>query len=400
MTARAKPDNVLVTSAERPFLDYYATLGGAPVSQNIADRQRHQQRRDALYRLLGLPPRFFGLAQVLEFGPGLGHNAVAVAAHGPQRHVLVEGSSAGIPRLQATLREHCADVERFEIVEALVEEFHSESPFDIVLAENLIPMQRDPRAFCRAIAAHVRLGGVLVVTCMTASSTLGETLRRIVALKIAPPPLPLAERVARLRPLFADHLAQLPGVSRPVDDWIKDNITHPLVGAFFSIEDAIEAVGDEFDAYGSSPSFTSDWRWYKQTYGDARRYNERLRDAYRANIANFMDWRVVGAPHDPETGARLEARCAELFDVLRRMEEEPQCVDLAALAARCESVADELGALVPSGAQSLREVAALLRADAGAPPEPFLNVLRGYFGRGVQYLSFIRRAGSGDQGVA
>ena len=50
----------------RPFLDYYASLGTSPVSQDLGDLQRHLERRTALYHLLGIPPRFFTLASGID----------------------------------------------------------------------------------------------------------------------------------------------------------------------------------------------------------------------------------------------------------------------------------------------------------------------------------------------
>jgi SAM-dependent methyltransferase len=378
-------------TGRRPFLDYYDSLGAAPVSQDISDLPRHFERRNALYALLGIPPRFFSLAKVLEFGPGLGHNAIHVASLRPRRHVLVDAHRRGLKQLRATLRSHFGSLDRFEIVEATAEGFRSDAAFDIVLAENIIPFQSDPVAFCRAIATHVRSGGVLVVTCTTAVSFMGEILRRLIALKAAPPELELPERVTHLRDLFASHLARLPGVSRPVDDWIKDNITHPFVGRFFSVADAVEALHAGFDAYGASPHFVIEWRWYKQLCGAERRANERLVEAYRANILNLLDCRTVLQPQHPRLGERLEERCLRLFEEMLAVERTAAAVDFTALAERCEEIADIVRPVAARSAASISEVAAYLRASEWARPESFLDEFSSFFGRAVTYLSFIRR---------
>lgn len=376
---------------QRAFLDYYAALGKSPVSQDITDLQRHLERRTSLYRTLGIPPRFFTAADVLEFGPGLGHNAVHVAMLQPKRHVLVDASASGLEGLRATLRSQFGDLGRFEIVEALAQEYRDAEVFDIVLAENMIPMQCDPIPFCRAIASHVRPGGVFVVTCMDAVSFMGETLRRVIALRLAPPSLSVEERVCRLRDLFASHLAKLPGVSRPADDWIKDNITHPLFGDFFSIADAVEAVGESFDFYGSSPSFVTDWRWYKQLHGDLRQFNERAVEGYRANVVNLMDWRVLVPPQSQEAGERLLQSCDRLWRDLRAVEEGKIGFEAEAFARSCDEIAAEIARIAERTAASLCEVARLLRADEEVKPQEALLEFASYFGRGTQYVSFIRR---------
>ena len=378
-------------TARRPFLDYYASLGTTPVRQDISDLRRHFERRTSLYQLLGIPPRFFSLGDVLEFGPGLGHNAIHVAALRPHRHVLVDGSASGLDGLRATLTEHFGSLEGFEIVRSLVEEYRPGHEFDIVLAENMIPMQRDPSSFARSIASHVREGGILVVTCTDSVSFMGEMLRRAIALRLAPPSLDLEERIARLVPVFADHLSQLPGVSRPAEDWTKDNVTQPMFGKFFSIEDAILALRDSFDLYGGSPHFVADWRWYKQLHGERRQFNERGIEAYRRNALNLMDWRVELEPADPAVGAAVLARCDALWKLLRDTEEGKRDYDAQAFVRACEEIATLVAAVSPRTARSIREIAAFLRAPDDASAVAALDDFRSYFGRGAQYVSFIRR---------
>ena len=373
-------------SSQRPFIDYYERLGRSPVGQDISDLQRHLERRSALYRMLGLPPRFFALADVLEFGPGLGHNALHVATLQPRRHVLVDASPSGLSHVRATLRAHFETLERFEIVECLAETFEDERGFDVVLAENMIPMQRDPVAFCRRLASHVRPGGVFVLTCMTASSTMGENLRRLVALKIAPPPLELDERVRLLSAAFAGHLESLGGASRSIEDWIKDNVTHPLDGAFFSMEDAIGALDGGFDVYGSSPDFLVDWRWYKRMHGDARAFNARAREQYRGNVLNLMDWSVEIPPQDPALGVAVDRACDELFWRVRAMESGDEPVDFDSLARACDAIAAQIRPYLGRAAAAFHEVAAFARCG-----DPVFDEFASYFGRGIQYASFIRR---------
>lgn len=376
---------------ERPFVDYYERLGRTPVAQDISDLERHFERRTALYRLLGIPPRFFELAEVLEFGPGTGHNAVHIAHFGPKRYVLVDASSSSLAALAETLRAHFGSLDRFEIVRSLVEEYRSERQFDIVLAENMIPLQRDPKDFVRHIGAHVRPGGVLVVTCTDAVSFVGEMMRRLIAMRVAPPPLEVEERVARLEGLFAEHLAQMPGVTRSSADWTRDNVTHPLDGAWFSIEDAIVALDDAFDVYAGSPHFLTDWRWYKQLYGAQRLFNQRGVRAYRENLVNLLDWRITIPPQDESVGAAIAAMCQDVWVRLRAAEEGREAFDSAGFARRVEALAARLPEQAALTARSLRALASYLRAPEGAEPRAYLADFAAHFGRGAQFVSFVRR---------
>jgi hypothetical protein len=255
----------------------------------------------------------------------------------------------------------------------------------------MIMMQHDPAAFARKIGSHVRSGGVLVVTCTDSASYMGETLRRAIALRLAPTTLSVGERVDRLRALFASHLATLSGVSRPVEDWIEDNSTHPLSGSFFSIGDAIAALGGDFDVYGGSPQFLTDWRWYKQLWGDHRRFNERGLDAYRRNVLNLLDYREIVEPQPPEFGAGLLERCDALWTSVRAMEDGRRPFDARALAESVDAAGGWVSAAAPRAAAAFRETAAFLREPDESRAIAGFHELTSFFGRGAQYLSFVRR---------
>ena len=55
---------------KRAFIDFYDKHKISPVSQDISDLQAHFNRREALYRHLGVVPSFLRGKTVLEFGPG------------------------------------------------------------------------------------------------------------------------------------------------------------------------------------------------------------------------------------------------------------------------------------------------------------------------------------------
>ncbi len=375
-------------SAERPFLDYYAANDISPVRQDVSDLQRHFDRRSSLYRSLRIVPGVVRGARVLEFGPGSGHNALYTASLGPQSYTLVDGNPRGVRDTRAALTSMYGPSAPISVVESLVEDFVVETPFDLVLAENLIPFQRDPAAFVRRIASFVAPGGVLVITCVDSVSYLAEIGRRLIAWRLAPPTLALVERVERLRPVFAPHLATLAAMSRPVDDWILDNITHPLVGQPFSIPQALAALDDGFDALGTSPEFALDLRWYKELVGDARQFNARLALAHEANVLNFLDFRRTEPAHDPQIGRDVRACCDRIYAAMQTLEASGSD-DLAEVRGLLEELAGRVRSPAPSTAAAIDEIGAILAAPAG--PVGAAPALQSFFGRGTQYLSLQRR---------
>jgi len=373
---------------KRAFVDYYRERDISPVKQDIADRDRHFGRRAALYRFLGIPPLYVEGARVLEFGPGSGDNALYTASLGPAHYVLVDGNPRGLRETRAQLTALPFAADRFTLIESYVEDFRADERFDLVLAEGLVPFQNDPAAFVRHIAAFVRPGGVLVITCADAASAIGEIGRRLLAGRIAPPALAHDERRALLAPVFAPHLATLAGMSRSVEDWVDDNIVHPLTGRLYSIAGAIgDLAADGFSIYGSSPQFLTDWRWYKQVYGAASRFNERAVESYFGNVVNLLDYRITLEPHAAARGGAVLAICDDLYALMQSADAgnadalREAVVRVRALATLVESVA-------PETANGLHALAAALAGDPAAAAAP--NAFSAHFGRGQQYLSFVR----------
>src|SRR6185295_17754749 len=106
----------------RPFVDFYRANRISPVAQDIADRQRHFDRREALYRHLGLVPGQIAGRHVLEFGPGSGHNALHTLSLDPARYVLVDGNPTGLERCRALLGAETGAA-AVEYVESLIEAY-------------------------------------------------------------------------------------------------------------------------------------------------------------------------------------------------------------------------------------------------------------------------------------
>jgi SAM-dependent methyltransferase len=368
----------------RPFVDYYRSNDISPVTQPLD--ARHASRRDSLYRLLGLAPVLVRGKNVLEFGPGSGHNAVYTASLGPARYVLVDANPRGLRETAENLAPF-ADVD-VAIVDALFELFTTEERFDIVLAENVIPTQHEPAAFLRRIASFAAPGGIVVCTTTDAVSIFAESGRRALAHRLAPMDLPLGERLERLRPVFAPHVATLPGMSRSLDDWILDNVTQPFFGSLLGAVEAISALEGSFDIYGGSPHVLVDWRWYKDLVGDARRFNERAIEAYETHALNLIDTRETFAAHDAAFGRELQAAALMLFQELQRREADGTAGDPAAYRDAIETVRALVAARAPHTAAAIAELLRQLDGQTGGTDDA--HNLAAFWGRGTQYVSFLR----------
>lgn len=120
----------------------------------------------------------------------------------------------------------------------------------------------------------------MVITCADYASSLSEGLRKVLASMalsgdaVSVDKADAQKKLEVLEPFFGEQLKTLKGMSRPVDDWIYDNIMQPTLGGRYSIKDAIMDAGQNLSVLGVSPHFLVDWRWYKDIHGEKCRYND------------------------------------------------------------------------------------------------------------------------------
>lgn len=371
-----------------PFVDFYKSRGIIPTRQDISDLDRHVERRLSLYRHLGLPPGALRNASVAEFGPGSGHNAVVTGLQGPRRYLLVDGNPPSLKSTKALLKRHCPKL-RFELRQSSILRFRSEERFDVVLCEAVIPTQNNPPAFLRHVARFVRSGGVLVITCMDPISLLPEMLRRWLAWDLVRKTPDFDDQVALLAKFFRPDLQALPGMSRPAEDWVIDQILHPWAGPLFSIPQAVAALGSRVMVLGCSPHFLADWRWYKTIHGDACTDNSFAVNSYYRLGLNLLDFRVQldGAPESAVQNAERIAQT--IYDRIFARERGQRNFTAREMTLQLKPLTRILRRHSPVTARSAESFAAFV--GSGMKDLRQLREFRGWWGRGQQYLSFVKR---------
>ncbi len=86
-------------------------------------------------------------------------------------------------------------------------------------------------------------------------------MRRLFRDRFFPENEEILEQTEQLTNYLQPHLKHMCAMSRPVQDWILDNIVQPLRDRkLLSIPQVIKSLGNQFDVYGSSPRFLTDWR--------------------------------------------------------------------------------------------------------------------------------------------
>jgi|ERR1041384_1389581 2-polyprenyl-3-methyl-5-hydroxy-6-metoxy-1,4-benzoquinol methylase len=377
-----------MASQNTPFVDFYSSHGIIPTRQDISNLRTHFERRQALYRHLGLPPGVFRNASILEFGPGSGHNALASGRLGPRRYLLVDGNPPSLDSTRKLLQQHCPGL-NFELKQSSILAFKSGEKFDVVLCEAVIPTQKNPPAFLRHVAGFVRPGGVLVFTCMDAISLLPEMLRRWLAWDLVREIPEFEAKVARLVDFFRPDLAALPGMSRRPEDWVIDQILHPWAGPLFSIPEALEALGSRGMILGSSPRFLLDWRWYKNIVGAEWHCNAFARQSYYELGLNLMDFRVCLPQADASAVRRAAELSQRIYDGVFGQERGRAAFTRRQMLTAMVSLEKLLRDHSPTTSRSARSFIEYVKsgnADASA-----LMDFRKWWGRGQQYLSCVMR---------
>lgn len=253
-----------------PYIAYYGKHNISPVHQDISNLKRHLERREKLYRMLGLPLTTFVNKQMLEVGPGGGYNALTLFIWGGNVD-FVEPNPTAQEDLTNLLSKYNIPSECWRLFRGVIEDYSEVKLYDIVIAEGFIPGLYDRSKVITKLKSLVRPGGVVVVTCFDELSTFFEILKRLVAHYLIHKVFVYHEKVQMLCQAFESHLKTLRYVSRPIEDWVQDMFLNPAIhGKIFNIADCIEEFGSEFEFLGSSPAMFTNYQWYKDTDFDNR----------------------------------------------------------------------------------------------------------------------------------
>ncbi len=375
--------------------EFYSREAVSPFRRDLSDSPRYFEQRRALLEHLGIPARLLRSARILEFGPGHGENALFLLEQAPAELILVEINEECVEAARALLEPKCPASTQLECLHMDMQAYVGRGRFDLVIFEGVIPFEPEPEQLLRRTAGYVGLGGILSVTTIDSVSLFSEALRRLVGLLAAPTNLPSQERVARLLPLFSPHLDTLDGMTRGHGDWVLDQMIHPWSGRQLSILDAANALGPQFELYGSSPRFLTDWRWFRDIHGagvDARMAER----CYLANLHNLIDYRMQAPARDPADNRYLLELCDGILDGVRAFEITPSEQCMERIVADVISVAAQMRGEAPDLCLALEDYLGVLASWRAGEGSRDFGRFGALFGRGQQYVSFLRRAADGE----
>ncbi|PPQ21053.1 class I SAM-dependent methyltransferase [Bradyrhizobium sp. AC87j1] len=274
--------------AEDKLFNYYERQDVLPTFGNFKSSTELEayasQRRELFSDKLVLPPRLFRDADVLEFGPDSGENALVFAGWGANM-TLAEPNRHAHPKIQAYFAHFGLTQRLRELALADVEGFSSDRRFDIIDAEGFIytvqPSEKWLGIFHRllnpdgyaVVSYYERYGGFFELA-LKAIHAAGKALTGRAPLETA-------------KLLFEAKWDSIPH-TRSFESWLMDVLENPFVRHRYFLDAAslcAAAHQQGFDVHSAWPAYRDslDIYWHKKVLsGDeklhrARRHLDRSR---------------------------------------------------------------------------------------------------------------------------
>ena len=181
----------------RELLAFYETHQILPVRYR-GSIDEHLDRRDALYRSLGLPFVAINGARVLEVASGTGQNSLHVASCGPASLDLVEPTATGRRDIEANYRAFDRPHTTPQLHACTLQEFESANPFDIVICENWLGSLPSDLDLIRKLITFMAPGGLLVMTMILPSGLFANVMRKLFALRLLDLESSIEEKTRRM----------------------------------------------------------------------------------------------------------------------------------------------------------------------------------------------------------
>ncbi|REL26049.1 methyltransferase domain-containing protein [Thalassotalea euphylliae] len=387
-----------MTTHKRAFLDFYGKFNISPVTQDISDLKKHFERRQGLYLQCGIVPSLIEGKDVMEVGPGTGQNVVYTNALRPKTYDLIDGNKASCEQTKVNLEHYFKGQENYKVIAADFNEYQSDKKYDVVICEGTIPFQNNPSEFLLKLSGFVKPGGFMMITCIDHVSFLSDMLHRLLAHIILEEQnlsmfsSDIEDILQALTPFFTEQLSHLKGMSRNIRDLILDNIVHPFVGKPLSIAQAVQTLDENFNVYNASPGFITDWRWYKDIYGNNISANQTVINLFGSNIHNFIDYRSTAPALASEIGDQIVDLSSKLVEAILAIGENTDfnilIQDLQTWLEQLLAISEQNNLSISEALRDFCQTLAFWQKTGKLATE--LTEFSPWFGRGQQYLSFIR----------
>jgi len=295
---------------------YYRERDFNPTYANLEDTERFKayfrERSGVFQEKLYLPIRLFKNAEVLEFGPAGGENALILAMWGAKLH-LVEPVESFHPTIRNYFSQY-KQSHRLKLLSPLTfSDFASDKRFDVVLAEGFIHTTGPAREWTSRLVEFSSDHGLIIFNISELAGYLIEIFQTRLC-RVASGRHNLDE-LETARIILGPKWQQI-SHSRSFRSWVDDLVNNPFVDYPYlnHCGDVIQLMHQQgFDLYSSWPSLRppSDVRWIRCEMSREEKLEE-----LQAVALQLVPSMILGEPvpiRQPENTTLLQ----ELVSVLR-----------------------------------------------------------------------------------
>jgi hypothetical protein len=276
--------------ADAKLFQYYERQDVLPTFGNFksaVELDRYAtQRRELFLDKLALPPRLFREAEVLEFGPDSGENAMVFAGWGA-RMTLAEPNRQAHDKINAYFAHFDLASRLREVALADVEGFRSDRCFDVVDAEGFIYTIQPTESWLRVFHGLLNADGYAIVSYYERYGGFFElAFKAIHTAAKAITGLPAHDAAALL---FTAKWNSIPH-TRSFESWLMDVLENPFVRYRYFL-DAValcrEADANGFDNHSAWPSYqdTLDIYWHKRIHSPDEKLRRSIQHLRRSRLS-------------------------------------------------------------------------------------------------------------------
>lgn len=370
------------------ILDYYRHKSISTEHGVDDEWDKHLARRRKLYRQLGIPILAFRGSNALEVGPGSGHNTLPLLTEWDVLHIdLLEPNETARKELEDKLKSNNVPEERYKIYPDALDEYKSSEKYDLIIAEGFLHCDERWREYLTILEGFTHKDSIVIVTCMDEISCYVEKMKKAVMQYLVRDIEEDDEKVKVLVKIMEPQLRSLKGMSRSIEDWVRDQIFYTMGSELMTMGKAIEYYGEKFDVLGASQNIFVDHSWYKDFEYDyissyIRQYDEKKH--------MFL---VAGDDHETyrtaEENQKLEDAIKRADCIARKIEKGRG--DIAELTQAIQNVSENtINSIIAEFNKELIEIINRIRNKEiinWAEYETYGKC----FGKSMQYISFIKK---------
>lgn len=369
-------------------LEYYRRNAISTGHGADAEWDKHVARRRKLYRQLGIPMLAVRDSNILEIGPGDGHNAVPLLTEWHAAHIdLLEPNETARKELEEKFRAKNIPGDRHTVYPYTLETYQPACQYDMVVAEGFLQYAKNWKECLTCIEKLVHEDSIVIVTCTDEISYYVEKMKRGIMQYFVKDVEEHGEKVKILTQIMRPQLNMLKGMSREIEDWVEDQFFYPIGSELMTMGKAMGYYEDKFDVLGASQNIFVDYSWYKDFEYD---YMASYKRQYEEKKHMFL---VAGDDREvyrtAEENRLLEEAVTRANMTARKIEEGDGEISGLAEAVRAVSENTVNPILIAFNTELIEIIERIEKKEA--IDWMAYETYRKCFGKAIQYMSFIKK---------